>query len=175
MKKLFLLAAIGVVLTATVFSQALDFPSWLKEGMSLSEIQKELKGISLVKYGVFDYIYTQNGFTHTFTVPDGDWGLVTYKIETKNIDINKLVNDFSKKYNLPQPVYIKEQSCYKWSLKEISKENKLPLYSNRQIETIEISQKKDSVISLYISFNWSEYQIALFYEMGEAFGFWGDD
>jgi len=167
MKKLVLLAVFGAVLTATVFSQALDFPAWLREGMSLSEIQKEIKGVSLVKKG-FDYIYTQNGITHTFTIPDG-WGLVMYTIEAKNVDINRLISDFSKKYSLPQPEYRKEYSYYNWDLKEISKKNRMPLYTNRQIDIIQISQKKDSVISLIVDFNFNEWEDEMF---EEYFGDW---
>jgi len=158
MKKLVLLAVLGAVLTAMVFGQALDFPAWLREGMSLSEIKKELKGISLVNDG-FYYGYIQNGIYHTFLVPNDDWGLVTYTIEAKNVDINKLISDFSKKYSLPQPEY--KYSYYNWDLKEISKKNKMPLYTNRQIYSIQISQKKDSVISLTIDFNWYEYEKAI--------------
>jgi len=174
MKKLFLLTVIGAVLTATVFGQALDFPSWLKEGMTLNEIRNELKGVSVVNDWGDYYKYTQNGITHSFMIPKG-WGLIQYSIEAKNIDVNKLISDLSKKYNLPQPEYRKEYSYYRWDLKEISKKNKMPLYTERHIGAIEISQGKDTLISLCVSFTyfyeWEEEIQEYLNEMFELYGF----
>jgi len=191
MKKLFLLAFIGVVLTATVFGQVLDFPSWLREGMTINEIRNELKGVSIVGKGIPylstrkernileeylsekklpekesdnkeeeypRYEYTQNGFTHTFHLMP-DWGLLEYTVEGKNVDIYKLISYISKKYNLPQPEKDKNYIRYNWDLKKISTQNKSSLYTVRHIDFIQISQKKDSSISLNVTFiNNSKYE-----------------
>jgi len=203
MKKLFLLAIIGAVLTAKVFSQALDFPTWLREGMTINEIRKELKGVSVVGKGIpylptrkernileeylsekkssekeldnkeeeySRYEYTQNGFTYTFHTPD-KWGLTQYTVEGKNVDINKLISDISKKYNLPQPEKDKNYVQYNWDLKKISAQNKSTLYTNRHIEFIQITQYKDSVISLSVSFtNMYKYDE----EMNKLWDEWDD-
>jgi len=159
MKKLFLLFVFLTLWTVSIFSQALDFPAWLTDEMTINEIRNELRGISISRGSGSYYIYTQNGRTHNFLLPNG-WDLIQYVVKAPNIDITKLISDLSYKYNLPQPEY--KNNFYRWDLKKLAQQRRISLYHDRNISSIEISQEIDSIVSLCVSFiSFNEWEEAI--------------
>jgi len=145
MKRIVLIIVFGILLSLPVFGQAIDIPSWVKEGMTLIQIQSSLGGVSLIKSQGSDwYSYNVNGVYQEFLIHP-EKGLCSYVIARHRIDMNSLISDLTRKYNLQQPKF--EDGTYIWSHRTAGN-----LFREKLIVGIEIWQEAHSFVHFQVWF-----------------------